>query len=83
MMSCGNALFSKPFSKQLVKGGTEMPIESVLGLSNEKLFIIAGLMSYQQYVQTVDLSLSAKAPLLCVFLKPCPIEKHSFAEIIH
>lgn len=71
-MSCGNALFSKQFSKQLVKGGTEMPIESVLGLSNEKLFIIE-----RNYVVPAACAecgfISAKARLICVFLKPCPI----------
>lgn len=82
LMSCGNAPRSKQFLKQLIKSGTETPVESVLGLSDEKLFIITGIMSYQQYVQSADLSMPPKACFIHVFLKPPPIKSIALLKSI-
>lgn len=78
-MSRGNTVCSKRFLKQLIQGGTRIPIESVLGLFNEKLIItelfiiyvvliITGIVLYQHGVQSVGLSMPTKARFICVFL---------------
>lgn len=58
-----------------------MPIESILGLYNEKSFIITGIVFYQQYVQSVDLPMPAK-PRFRSVLETASYQNHSFAEII-
>lgn len=72
LMSCGNTPRSKQFLKQLIKRGTEMPIESILGLSNEKVTIITGILLYQQYRVCVYVCSQKRSSN--VFLKPAPVK---------
>lgn len=62
-MSRGNTPCSEQFLKQLIKSGTRIPIESVLGLFNEKLFISTEL--FVIYVIYVCYYRNCVVPAVC------------------
>lgn len=81
-MSRGNTSCSKGFLKQLIKSGTGICIESIIGLFNEKswsllwnsllfvlfVLLITGIVLYQQCVQSEGFSVPTKAHFIHVFL---------------